>query len=327
MRKNQRRLSNQIIILIISAMVLVIALLMIHAAATLFRAQIPFFQLVDQQEGIVIPAEVGPEPAAFPGVVDLTPSPTTRLFLILGSDFRPESGYRTDIIMLVAVNTLSGKVSLVSFPRDLWVTLPGYYEQRINAAMQLGGFQLLANTLQTNFGIYPTDYAMVSMEGFLGVIDVLGEITFNTDYQTTDSCDSSLDADRWCEVGPGTVTLDQDWALWYVRARYHSSDFDRLRRTQEVVQAVAKKVFSPAGWVKWPALMSLYAREVESNLGPGELLPLIRFAFGFDPDSDITHYAIGPNEATGYITADGAQVLLPNTPLIQSILQAALSFE
>ena len=327
MQKNNHSLFGQIVLLIICTIALSIAFLMIHAARTVFRSQIPFFQLIDHQDGKVVTLEVGPEPAAFTGVVDLTPSPTTTIYMILGSDFRPESGYRTDVLMLVAVDSLSGKVSLVSFPRDLWVTIPGYFEERINAVMQVGGFQLLANTMQTNFGIYPTDYVMVDMEGFLGIIDVIGGVTFETEFQTADACDSSLDPDRWCEVGPGKVTLDKDWALWYVRARYNSSDFDRLRRTQEVVQAVAKKVISPTGWLKWPALMDVYASEVESNLNPHELLPFIRFAFGFDPDEDIRRYTIGPNEAVGYLTADGAQVLIPNVPLIQSILQEALYFE
>ncbi|MBG0785286.1 MAG: LCP family protein [Anaerolineaceae bacterium] len=327
MRKINQSLLSQIFTLTVCGLVLIIDLLLIHAAGTVFRSQIPFFQLADRQDENVVGMEVGPEPAAFPGVVDLTPSPATRLYMILGSDFRPESGYRTDVIMLVAVDSLSGKVSLVSFPRDLWVTIPGYFEERINAVMQVGGFQLLANTMQTNFGIYPTDYVLVDMEGFLDTVDVLGGVTFETDFQTADACDSSLDPDRWCEVGPGKVTLDQDWALWYVRARYNSSDFDRLRRTQEVVQAVAKKVISPAGWLKWPALMDVYASDVESSLSPDELLPFIRFAFGFNPDEDIRHYSIGPNEAVGYTTAGGAQVLLPNIPLIQTILQQAITFE
>lgn len=318
---------RQVLFLVISVLVLIIALLMIHAARTIFRSQIPFFQLIDQADGNSVSMEVGPEPAAFLDVIDLNPLPTTSLYMILGSDSRPETGFRTDVIILVAVDSLTGKVSLVSFPRDLWVTIPGYYEERINAVMQVGGFQLLANTMQTNFGIYPTDYVMVNMEGFLNIIDVLGGITFTTEYQTADVCDSSLEADRWCEVGPGEVNLDKDWALWYVRARYNSSDFDRLRRTQEVVQAVAKKVISPVGWLKLPALMSVYAQEVESNLSPDELLPFIRFMFGFDPDTDIQHYSIGPNEVTNYTTAGGAQILLPNKPRIQSILQSALSFE
>jgi LCP family protein required for cell wall assembly len=325
MRRNKNKIFRQTVLLIFSALAFSVAFLMIFAAATVFRSQIPFFQLIDQQAEVPVET-VGPKPALYPGVMDLQVPVTTKLFVILGSDFRPQAGYRTDVIMLAAVDTVSGQVSLVSFPRDLWVTIPGYYEQRINTVMQVGGINLLASTLQTNFGIYPTDYAMVDMAGFLKVIDILGGVKFETEYATADACDGSLEPDRWCEVGPGTVELDSDWALWYVRARYNSSDFDRMRRTQEVVQAVMKKVTSPLGVLRLPALMSAYSENVQSNVTPGDLVVLSRLALGFSADK-IHHYSIGPNQVTNWTTADGASVLLPNTAAIQAILQSALNFE
>jgi LCP family protein required for cell wall assembly len=325
MKKKRNRLFGQLLLLGLLFVICLGATVMIYLGATVFRSQLPFFRLIDGGSPAVV--ETGPEPATFPGVIDQAVRPTTRLYMILGSDFRPQAGFRTDVIVLMAVDSLSGKVSLVSFPRDLWVTIPGYYEQRINTVMQVGGFPLLANTMQANFGVYPTEYAMINMEGFLKVIDVLGGVEFETEYYTADACDSSLDPDRWCEVGPGMVSLDSDWALWYVRARYNSSDFDRMRRTQEVVQAVMKKSMSPAGLLKMPALMSIYESEVESNISPNELLPMIRLALGFNISEDVRHYSIGPNEATGWTTADGASVLIPNTAAIQAILRAALNFE
>jgi len=325
MPKNKNRTFSQVVFLLFSAIALSVAVLMIFAAATIFRSQIPFFQLVDQQTASVTES-VGPKPAPYSGVVDLQVPVTTKLFVILGSDYRPQAGYRTDVIMLAAVDTVTGQVSLVSFPRDLWVTIPGYYEQRINTVMQIGGISLLANTLQTNFGIYPTDYAMIDMAGFLKVIDTLGGVKIETEYATADACDGSLEADRWCEVGPGTINLDSDWALWYARARYNSSDFDRMRRTQEVVQAVMKKVASPIGLLKLPALMSAYSENVQSNITPGDLLILARLVIGFDANK-VHHYTIGPNQVTNWTTSDGASVLLPNTAAIQAILQSALNFE
>lgn len=325
MPKNKNRTFSQVVFLLFSAIAFSVAFLMIFAAATIFRSQIPFFQLVDQQTASVTES-VGPKPAPYSGVVDLQVPVTTKLFVILGSDYRPQAGYRTDVIMLAAVDTVTGQVSLVSFPRDLWVTIPGYYEQRINTVMQIGDISLLANTLQTNFGIYPTDYAMIDMAGFLKVIDTLGGVKIETEYATADACDGSLEADRWCEVGPGTINLDSDWALWYARARYNSSDFDRMRRTQEVVQAVMKKVASPIGLLKLPALMSAYSENVQSNITPGDLLILARLGIGFDANK-VHHYTIGPNQVTNWTTSDGASVLLPNTAAIQAILQSALNFE
>jgi len=327
MKENRRRIFRQILILLILFPICLISTGMIYFGSTVFRSQIPLLQLIDGNSTIEPTLILKSEPITNPGVLDLEVPSTVRLFMILGSDFRPQSGFRTDVIMLVAVDSLSGKVSLVSFPRDLWVSIPGYYEERINTAMQLGGFQLFANMMQANFGIYPTQFAMIDMEGFLKIIDELGGVSFETEYYTADACDSSLEVDRWCEVGPGFVDFNSDWALWYVRARYNSSDFDRMRRTQEVVGAVANKLIQPQGWLKLPALMSIYESELESNITPSNLLTAARFAIGFDGTEDIRHFSIGPNEATNWTTTQGASVLIPNIPAIQAILQEALTFD
>ncbi len=305
--------------------VLTISLVMIYLGGTVFRSQLPFFQLIDSKETDFV--KIDDEPAPNPGVIDFESEPTVSLYMILGSDYRPQTGYRTDILMLIALDKNSGKMSFVSFPRDLWVSIPGYGEQRINTVMQMGGFQLLANTMQINFGIYPTQYAMIDMEGFIQVIDVLGGITIETDSYTADACETTLDPDRWCEVGPGTITLDSQWALWYVRARYNSSDFDRMRRTQEVVQAVINKVLTPAGMLKIPELTRIYESEIESNINPNQILPLAQLNFDFNSSEDIRHFTIGPDQVTSWLTQDGAAVLIPNTEAIQIILQEALNFD
>ena len=77
----------------------------------------------------------------------------------------------------------------------------------------MGGFQLLANTMQTNFGFIQRNM-MIDMEGFIEVIDALGGIEFITDYYTADACDGSLNPNRWCEVGPEKSL--NSMALWYV---------------------------------------------------------------------------------------------------------------
>ena len=81
--------------------------------------------------------------------------------LLLGSDWRPNSGYRTDVVLLVSIFTKEGKVSLVSFPRDLWVEIPGYEEDRINTVMAIGGFPLLNETFERNFAIHKIGRAHV----------------------------------------------------------------------------------------------------------------------------------------------------------------------
>ena len=325
MKKTKNRLMKQWILLSFLFVIFVMSIGMIYLGSTVFRSQLPFFQLIDSKsEDSVI---IGPEPTPNKGVIDFDAGQSVSLYMVLGSDYRPQSGFRTDVILLVALDKNSGKMSFISFPRDLWVTIPGYGEQRINTVMQLGGYQLLAETLQFNFGVYPTQYAMIDMEGFLQVFDVLGGITFETDSYTADACETELNPARWCEVGPGTVTLDSQWALWYVRARYNSSDFDRMRRTQEVVKAVIDKVISPTGMLKIAELTQIYDSEVESNINPDQLLPLSQLGINFNSDNDIRRFTIGPDVVTSWTTPDGGAVLLPNTEAIQGVLEEALNFE
>jgi len=332
MNKKKLRLLRQSVLLTFLLIICLVSSGMIYLGSTVFRSQLPFFQLLDgnaeissendiDNEETDISQEINPENEVIDNESDV------RLYMLLGSDYRPESGFRTDTLILVALDRSSNRASIVSFPRDLWVFIPGYGEQRINTVMQLGGFNLLADTLQYNFGVYPRQYAMINMAGFLEIIDVLGGVEFTTEYTTADACDGSLDPDRWCEVGPGLVSLNSDWALWYVRARYNSSDFERMRRTQEVIGAVVDKVLSPSGIIKLPALLSIYESEVESNINPDQVLPMVKLAVGFNFEEDVRRYSIGPNETTSWTTAQGAAVLLPNLPAIQLILQEALNFE
>lgn len=325
MKTNKTRLRRQVFLLAILFVVCGMSMIMIYLGATLFRSQLPFFQVFDGfQERTAL---MDPKPEANPGVMDLETFTGVRLYMLIGSDFRPESGFRTDTLILVAIDGATGQASMVSFPRDLWVSIPGYGEQRINTVMQTGGFQLLANTLQTNFGVYPTQYAMIDMPGFIEVIDVLGGIEFTTDKYTGDMCERYLRPDKWCEVHPGTVSMDSDWALWYVRARYNSSDFDRMRRNQEVAKAIFDRVISPAGMLRMPELMRIYESDVQSNINPDQVLPLIGFGRNINSDEDVRRFTIGPNETTSWTTQQGASVLLPNTPAIQAILQEALTFD
>ncbi len=261
--------------------------------------------------------------------IDTTGGLTTQedvvTYMLLGSDYRPESGYRTDVILLVSVNLKESKVNLLSFPRDLWVNIPGFGEQRINTVQPYGGYELLSDTLFVNFGFKPDHYAMVDFEGFKEIVDLLGGIDVKVTQVMEDQCE--FNAERWCRVEPGVVPMDSEYALWYVRARYNSSDFDRTRRAQEVTQAIARKVISFQSIANSSQLIGAFENSIESDVQTKDLWPLlIRFGKLTDEDS-VTTYAISPNEATGWITPEGADVLLPNYPAIEQILLKVLWIE
>ena len=127
-------------------------------------------------------------------------------------------------IILVAINKKTGATSVVSFPRDLYVTLPGYRQERINVAQPLGGFELTQATFQYNFGFTPDYYLLTNFQGFVNIIDSLGGINVYVPWELYDDCSLPIqDSTGKCSVGPGQVYMDGETALWYARSRYSTS--------------------------------------------------------------------------------------------------------
>ena len=245
--------------------------------------------------------------------------PHVKTIMLLGSDYTPQSGYRTDVMLLTAFNTKTNEIHLFSLPRDLWVDIPGYYAQRLNVAHAVGGYQLLGDTLAYNFGFRPDHYAIAEFSAFQYVVDLLGGINVQVTERMEDQCDFT--PERWCVVEPGLHEMDSHFALWYVRARLNSSDFDRTRRAQEVARAIAKKITSPANLVRLPTFIESALDVVETDMTIGDMwlyiMPLNKF---LKPDI-ATGFTLTPNEAVGFITDDGAMVLQPDYGAIQNILR------
>ena len=105
-------------------------------------------------------------------------------FLLIGSDRRSGTSFRTDTMVIAILRPNEGQVSLISIPRDLWVSIPGWENQRINTAYQHGisvdypggGPGLLKDTIQYNLGIRIDHTAMVDFDGFRQIVDTLGGV-------------------------------------------------------------------------------------------------------------------------------------------------------
>lgn len=245
--------------------------------------------------------------------------------LLLGSDARPnEGGFRTDIIVWVSLNPEDGYVSAISFPRDLYVSIPGIGYNRINTAFIYGGFDLLADTFEVNFGIRPDHYVMVDFNGFKTVIDDLGGIDVQAAQNLSDSCATWIKANGWCSVGPGLVHMDGEVALWYARSRYSTSDIDRARRAQEVIKAIFERLMKLDVILKAPDLYKAYRNYVDTDIDLKDVVSLLPFASQIYETGDIRSYVIGYDVVYDWITPAGAQVLMPDFGLIQNILTESL---
>ena len=245
--------------------------------------------------------------------------------LLLGSDARPnDGGFRTDIIIWVSLNPKGEFVSAVSFPRDLYVRIPGQGENRINVAFIQGGFDLLADTFELNFGIRPDHYVMIDFNGFTKVINNLGGIDVEAAKNLSNSCAKWINPSGWCSVGPGTVHMNGDLALWYARSRYSTNDIERARRSQEVVEAIYRRMMSFDIISYVPDLYKSYINHVDTDITLGEVLPLIPLASKIQENGAIRNYVVGFDHAYSWVTLQGAQVLVPDYEAIQDLMIEAL---
>jgi len=293
----------------------------------------PFQPISDETEGGSDPIGT-PEPGGSP---ETSPTSTLRVIqkpegqvniLLLGSDARPdEGGFRTDIIVWVSLNPKDGFVSAVSFPRDLYVYIPGYGENRINVAFPRGGFDLLADTFEENFGIRPDHYLLVDFNGFKSVINNLGGITVQTEKGLSDSCAKWINPSGWCSVGPGSVHMNGELALWYARSRYSTNDIDRARRSQEVIKAIFNRLMSLDIIVKTPDLYNAYIDYVDTDIKLTDVLGLLPLANEINKNGDIRSYVIGYDHAYDWLTMQGAQVLVPDYDKIRDVMIEAFQLQ
>ena len=285
-----------------------------------------------EQGGQVVPVGELPviDPAAAPSQTeDVLTKPEGQInILLLGSDIRPnDGGFRTDVIMWVSINPRDEYVSIISFPRDLFVNIPGWGNNRINTAFQYGGFELLADTFETNFGVRPDHYVLVDFNGFKTVINDLGGIDVYAAQNLTDTCATWINASGYCSAGPGLVHMNGEVALWYARSRYSTSDIDRARRTQEVGEAIFHRLVSLDALVRAPELYNAYINYVKTDIGVTDVVGLLPFASKINESGDIRHYVVDYNYAYDWVTSAGAQVLVPDYNAIESLLIEALSLE
>jgi LCP family protein required for cell wall assembly len=207
----------------------------------------------------------------------------------------------------------------------LYVYIPGWYNNRINVAMEFGGFKTFQATMQQNFGFKPDHYVMTSFNGFKDAVNSLNGISVNASKKLTDRCDLRIQKRGICSVGPGPVTMDGDMALWYVRSRYSTSDFDRTRRAQEVIQAMFFRLMKKDAISRLPQLYKDFSSIIQTDMSLSDILPLAPFAQTITDPSKIRRFAVGPGEVYDWISPEGAMVLVPIQTNVMKVVRDTLN--
>lgn len=157
--------------------------------------------------------------------------------LLIGQDARAwERQARSDSMIIVSINRNTGKIYLTSLMRDMYVKIPGYDKNRINAAYAFGGMELLDETIAKNFYIKIDGNVEVNFDGFEAVIDAIGGI--DMELNSAEVKHLNKKHKDWLLV-EGANHLDGEKALEYARIRkVGDGDFERTDRQRRVLMAV-----------------------------------------------------------------------------------------
>jgi LCP family protein required for cell wall assembly len=169
-------------------------------------------------------------------------------WLLIGSDTRAQGlqpgqttygGQRSDTIMLVHLPKDRKAAYMVSIPRDSWVTIPGHGKAKINAAFSWGGSALLIDTIEKLTNVRIDHFAILDFEGMKTMTDALGGVDVRVSSTITDAGHGQT----WRQ---GINHLDGEKALLFVRQRHGlaGGDFDRIKRQQAFLKALANKAVS-----------------------------------------------------------------------------------
>jgi LCP family protein required for cell wall assembly len=190
---------------------------------------------------------------------DLPTADAPAIALVIGSDHRSTDGSspsRSDTFMLVRIDPKRHLVSLLSFPRDLWVDIPGFGQDRINAAFSDGAqapgsspTKLALETVKNLTGLKINYVAVVDFRGFSDLVDEVGGVYLPVDeyYLHTHAMnESSAFGDRYAaiDVKPGYQLLYGKGALAFSRYRHTDSDFYRNARQQTFLRAFEQRASS-----------------------------------------------------------------------------------
>ena len=240
------------------------------------------------------------------------------------------SGLRSDTIMVLRIDPASQQATILSFPRDLWVDIPGKGSQRINAAIDLGnsdnpndpgaGQRLLVQTIKKNFQVDINHYVQVNFAGFKGLVRLLGGVKMYFATPVRD-LNSGLAVNT-----AGCVTLDDTQALGLARSRHYQaligglwrkdpqSDLTRIKRQQIFLRKVLVKAIAQGARDPFTlkGLIDTASKNVQldETLKPNDLIALGERYRSFNPDTLKTD-TLDVSE----VVRGGAQVLdLMDTP-------------
>ncbi len=222
--------------------------------------------------------------------------------LLLGTDDREakDNYSRTDTIIVLNYNHEANRMSMLSIPRDSRVQIPGHGLDKINAANVYGGPELAAKTVSQLIGVNVDKYILTNFYGFKNIVDALGGVTLYVEKDMYRPGEQCYGGQFGINLKEGEQRLDGEKALQYVRYRGDGyGDITRTGRQLKFLKALGSEVMQAKTITKLPRLIPEIMENVETNLGPTQLLKLARAGRNMDNVEMVTQTLPGHFLETG----------------------------
>ncbi len=232
--------------------------------------------------------------------------------LLIGQDRRADEGrQRSDAMILCSFNYETNELAMISFLRDLYVQIPGYSANRLNAAYVYGGFPLITQTFEENFGVTVDGCLEVDFDSFEQIIDILGGI----DIELT-AAEAQIVSDGAQE---GLCHLDGEQALVYTRIRKIDSDFQRTERQRNLLSSVFLKM-KDCSLSELMSLVNEILPLMTTDMTDEDLLSFaVRFASSLS-ELEIANYGIPSQGNYKNATINEMAVLVPDLHEIKKLI-------
>ncbi|TYR81609.1 LytR family transcriptional regulator [Priestia megaterium] len=223
--------------------------------------------------------------------------------LVMGVDERKEDAGRSDVLMLVNLNTKTNKAKVMPIPRDTRVKIAGINKtEKINHAYKYGGISMTLNTVEDFLHIPVDYYVKVNMEGFKAVVNELGSVEVDNPFPFMFG--SYL-------FPKGHNTLDGDRALAYVRMRHEDpkGDLGRNERQRQVMESLLEKGMDMSTINNIPELLNIAKNHIKTNVTLKDAFALYNVVKQGKPKFETVHVEGEPQvvDGTWYYIVDEQQ--------------------
>jgi polyisoprenyl-teichoic acid--peptidoglycan teichoic acid transferase len=215
-------------------------------------------------------------------------------------------GARTDTIFLLSIDSKAEAVNMLSIPRDTMVKISEKDgRDKINAAYAYGGVELAKKCIGDWLGVEIDHYAILKVKSTVNMVNALGGIEIDV------LKDMDYD-DNWghlhVHLKKGPQLLNGEQAVGYARFRHdEESDWGRIRRQQQVLNALIKELKKPSNLVRMEKIVKIIHEGVETDLTTAQMLDLARLYKDFDKGAMKTGVIKGDDS----VTASGMSCIEP----------------